>query len=92
MEINWNAINCKIELNLKWTKYCALSEAGADSVNANYNNNFTMKDTKLYVPVVNLLVKEDQFIEMNIKENLRIKLRQMNLDIFSNQILLELLD
>ena len=43
-------INCKVELKLKWTKYCVLSAAGAD-VNGNDNDNiiFTIKDTKLYV-------------------------------------------
>ena len=48
-------INCKIELTLKWTKYYVLSTAGNDNSNANCNNIiFTMKDTKLYFPVVTL--------------------------------------
>ena len=53
-------------------------EADADTKDANSNNIFfTIKDTKLYVPVVtlsatdnqNILVKDlkDQFIGMNIK-------------------------
>ena len=47
-------INCKVELKLRWTKYCVLSVAGIDNVNSNdedNNNIFTVKDTKLYVPV-----------------------------------------
>ena len=42
----------------------------------------------------NVLVKDlkDQFIGMNIKQKLGIKIRQMNLDIFSNQILSESID
>ena len=43
-------IYCKVELKLKWTKYCVLSAAGADNVNGNDNDNiiiFTMKDAKL---------------------------------------------
>ena len=47
-------INCKVELKLRWTKYCVLSVAGIDNVNSNdedNNNIFTIKDTKLYVPV-----------------------------------------
>ena len=42
----------------------------------------------------NFLVQElnDQFIGMNINQKVRIKLQQINLDIFSNQILLELID
>ena len=51
-------INCKVELKLKWIKYCVLSLAGTENgVNDNNNTNniiFTIKDTKLYVPVVTL--------------------------------------
>ena len=86
-----------------------MSVATAEN-NVNYNNNanniiFTIKDTKLYVPVVtlsakdnkncqNFLAKElkDQFIGANIKQKVRIKIQQTNLDIFSNQTLLELID
>ena len=47
------SINCKIKLKLEWTKYCFLSPAGADNNDANFGNiNFTIKDTKLDVPVV----------------------------------------
>ena len=49
-------INCKVELKLKWKKYCILSVAGTENdVNDNNNANniiFTIKDTKLYVPVI----------------------------------------
>ena len=39
----------------------------------------------------NFLAKDlkDQFTGMNIKQKVRIKMRQMNINIFSNQILLE---
>ena len=53
-------INCKVELKINWNKYCILSAAGNDSLNNNdkdsNGNNiiFTIKDTKLYVPVVTL--------------------------------------
>ena len=48
-------INCKIELKLRWTKRCVLLATGADNVDANSNNIIlTIKDTKLYVPVVTL--------------------------------------
>ena len=54
-------INCKIESELKWTKYCVLTAAGADNADANLNNIiFTIKDTKLYVFVVTLLAKDNQ--------------------------------
>ena len=52
-------INCKAELKIKWTKYCVLSAGGTDNVNNRDSNNviFTIKDTKLYVPVVTLSPK-----------------------------------
>ena len=43
------------------TKYCVFSAANADNNNANSNNIiFAIKDTKLYVPVVTLSVRDDQ--------------------------------
>ena len=33
-------INCKVELKLKWTKYCVLSAKGNDNDNDNVNNIF----------------------------------------------------
>ena len=54
-------INCKVELKLKWTKYCVLSEASADNVNNDSNNIiFTIKDSKLYVPVLTLSARDNQ--------------------------------
>ena len=51
-------INCKGESKLRWKKYCVLSVAGTDNVNGNDSDNiiFTIRDTKLYVPVVTLSV------------------------------------
>ena len=34
----------------------------------------------------------DQFIEMNIRQKVRIKIQQMNIDTFLNQILIKLID
>ena len=102
-------INCKVELKRKWTKYCVLSVAGKenninDDADAN-NIIFTIKDRKLYVPLVSLLAKiiknyqnvlakdlKYQFIGMNIKRKVIIKIQQMNFDISLNQILLESID
>ena len=81
-----------IALKLKWTKYCVLSTAGADNVNNRYPNSiFTIKETELYIAVVTLSAK-DNHIGMNIKQKVIIKTRQINLDIFSNQNLLESID
>ena len=51
--------HCKVELKLKWTKYYVLVAAG----NENYNNNnniLTIKDTRVYVPVVTLSARDNQ--------------------------------
>ena len=100
-------VNCKIELKLKWTKYCLLSAAGTGDINNIDSNNivFTIRNLKFYVPVGFLSARnnqklsklhsknlKDDFIGMNIKEKVRTKLRQMCLDILSNQILVEPID
>ena len=96
-------INCKVKLKFKWTKYCVLFSAGNENLNDNNANNiiFTIKDTKLYVSIVtliknyqNVIAKDlkNQFIGMNIKQMVRIKIRQMSLDNLSNQILLDSID
>ena len=68
--------------------------------NANGNNdnniNFTVKDTKSYVPVVTLSARDnqkllpkdlkDQLTGMNIKQKVIIKIQQTNLDFFLNRI------
>ena len=86
MAITWNA-----------TDY-VLVAAGAD--NTNPNNIFTIKNTKLHVPVITLLAKnnqklsklltkglKNQCIRMNIKPKVRIKIQQTSIDIFLNQTL-----
>ena len=57
-------INCKIELKLKRTKYWVLSVARNENESDNNNNAnniiSTIKDTKLYVPVVTLSARYNQ--------------------------------
>ena len=77
-------INCKTELKL-------LSAAGNDNINANLKITFTTKDKKTYIIVVKAKDLKDQFIGMNMKQQERIKIQQVNIDIFSNEILLELI-
>ena len=66
-------INRKVELKFKCTKYCVLSAVGngndnvIDNTSAN-NIIFTIKNTKLYAPIV----KKDKFIGRNIKQKVRI--------------------
>ena len=48
-------INCEVKLKLRQTKHCVSSVLGNedDTSNANYNKYiFTIKDTKLHVPVI----------------------------------------
>ena len=55
--------NCKVELKLTWTKYCILSAAGTDNADGNNDDDniiFTIKDTKLYIPIVTLSAKDNQ--------------------------------
>ena len=53
-------------MKLKWAKYCVFSATGNDNlyniVNYNNGNNIilTIKDTKLYVPVVTLSAIDNQ--------------------------------
>ena len=46
-------INCKVQLKIKWTKYCVLSVAGnKNDINIDGNTNniiFTIKGIKLFV-------------------------------------------
>ena len=57
-------INCKGGLKVKWAKYCVLSAAGNENENENDNNAnniiFTVKNPKLYVPVVTLSARGNQ--------------------------------
>ena len=87
-------INWKIELKLKWPKYCTLYANGNDvNDNDNVNNTvFTIKDT-ITCSSCNFISKrqskfirtseelKDQFIGMNIKQKVRRKICQI--EIFS---------
>ena len=89
-------INCNIKLNLKWTKYCALSAAAADNENVNSSNIiFNIKETKLYLPVVNFISKrQSKTIKTSYYNRYKTKYENKNVtkDIFTNQILLESID
>ena len=63
-------INCKVELKLKLTKYCVLSADGNDNVNHNNWSNiiFTVKYTKLYVPLVTLSARDNQKISKTLSK------------------------
>ena len=65
--LGWNSNYCgttgsfKVELKIKWTNHCVLWAKGNDDDDANSNSIIiTIKDTKLYVPVVTLSAKDNQ--------------------------------
>ena len=53
-------IDCKVELKLKCTKHCILATRGNFDDDTNFNNIFTIKGTKLYVPIVTLSPKDNE--------------------------------
>ena len=62
-------INSKSELKLKWAKYSVLSANGNNNTNANPNNIiFTIKDTKLYVPIVTLSARDNQKLSKRVSK------------------------
>ena len=63
----------------KIQNYMSLKQIYRQKILKNYRN-FLAKDLK------------DQLIEMNIKQNARMKIQQMNRDIFLNQVLFELMN
>ena len=82
-------INCKVELKLRWTKHRVLSVAGTDNVNGNNDTIFTIKDTKLYVPVVTLSERDNQKISKRLSKGFeKISL----LELCWSQIMLESID
>ena len=68
--LEMSLINCKVELKLRWKKYCVLSVNGTDNTKYNDSNNiiFTIKDTKLYVPVVTLSARDNQKLSKLLSE------------------------
>ena len=62
-------INCKIELKRRWIKHSVLSSTGVENDAANSDNiNVTIKDTKVNVPVFNLLAKDNRKISKHFSE------------------------
>ena len=99
--------NCKVELKLKSTKFCVLSAAGTDNTDDNPNNIISsIKETKSYVPLVTLSAKDNQkslkllikgfarsvYLDEYKTKGEKKKIRQMNIDISLNQILLVSVD
>ena len=94
-------INCKADGKLKWTNNCLLSANGNDNTDANPTNiTFTIKNTRLNVPIVTLLAKDNQKLSQLLckgfersvywnehKTKNENKNTQTSIDILSNQTL-----
>ena len=64
MEIIRNAINCKVELSLKWHKNCISSSAGTAAT-------FKITDAKRYVPIVTLKTEDDTKLSKLLSEGFK---------------------
>ena len=68
-----SSITYKLELKLKWTKYCVLHAVGNDNANGNDNVNniiFTIKDTKLFVSVLTLSARDNNKLSKLFRKGL----------------------
>ena len=65
-------INCKVELKIKWTKYCVSPAAGNENnINEDANANnfiFTTKELKLYILVVTLSAKGNKILSKLLRK------------------------
>ena len=64
-------INSKVELKIRWIKHCVLSVGDNDNANGNNGDNnifFTIKDTKLYVPIVTSSARYSQRLSKHISK------------------------
>ena len=62
-------IYCKVQLKLKWTKYCVLATSGADNSSKDSDNTiFFVKNTKLFVLVVRLSARYNQKLSKRLNK------------------------
>ena len=78
--LDLSLINCKIELELTWSKYCVISEVsktteveGANPADETLTTGATFQtnNAKLYVPVVTLTNNDNIKFSENIKQGLK---------------------
>ena len=64
-------INCKIHLELIWTKDCVMYGADANAGGNNRVTKFQIKSTKLHVPIVTLSIKDNVKLAKQLKEGFK---------------------
>ena len=64
MKIIRNAINCKVELSLRWYENCVLTNVAG-------NSTFKITDAKLYVPVVTLSAEDNAKLSKLLTEGFK---------------------
>ena len=65
--LEMSLINCEVNLILTWSSTCVLVATGA----LNQTATFTITDTKLYVPVVNLSTQENTKLLQQLKSGFK---------------------
>ena len=81
-------INCEVSLTLTWSKNCAFTDIkaqteaaaqgdypGIERIDASTNAIFKITDTKLYVPVVTLSTKDDNYFLEQFKSGFKITIK-----------------
>ena len=57
-------INCKIHLDLNWTKHCVMSNIAEETT-------FKITNTKLYIPLVTLSTKDNVNLTKKLNEGFK---------------------
>ena len=77
-------VNCKVDLELTWTKDCVFS---SDDAAANTVVSFNITDAKLYVPIVTLSTKDNS----NLTKQLNLDLKELYIVMNTKQLMILLL-
>ena len=85
-----------VQLKLRWTKHFVLDEARVENEDSDSNIILTIKETKIYVPVVILLAKKNKKLPKSLSKGFKRSVfwnkykkisekRQASIDRFQNQ-------
>ena len=68
-------INCKINLDLIWSKNCVILANNSDQATT-----FSIADTKLYVPIVTLSAQDNENLLEHLKSGFEKQLTGVNIN------------